>query len=118
KSLVAPPVPPAPTEPGPFLCYKVIRAKGTPAFVSLADVATQDQFATLAADVKKPSRLCLQASLGGPAPTPGLHLVCYKTGGTPRLAKRTAFVLGGFGGEPLAVSKVAEVCVPSQVTVP
>lgn len=125
KSLSGMPAPPVPPDPDHFQCYKVRISSGTPRFAPVLNLPVEDQFEAIAVDVKKPRRLCVPANKSGEDPGapahPG-HLLCYQVkavAGSPKFPGVTpVFVQNQFGPHTLSVSKLRELCVPSQVMVP
>lgn len=122
--LVSPPAAPTPPDPDYFSCYKVGKSKQTPKFEPVMGVQIEDAFGTLTVDVKKPTRLCNPASVNGL--TPGAadhptHLMCYQvrtSKQTPKFEKVSAIhTTNVIGTGQMDAAKVAEVCLPSTVTV-
>src|SRR5262249_20981208 len=114
---LAPPGPPAPTNPAVdhFQCYKVRPTHGAPKFQKILGVKVHDQFETTTVDLLKPIRLCAPANKNGEDPTAPqhpFHLLCYKTKTTP-FPETPTFTNSQFGpASPLLIHR-RELCVPS-----
>ncbi len=122
--LVSPPGLPVAPDPDYFSCYKVGKSKGTPKFQPVMGVTIEDALGTLTVDVKKPMRLCNPANVNGltpGSPAHAQHLLCYQV----RVKKLTSafskvsgiHTANIIGTGQLDAAKVAEVCLPSSVTV-
>jgi hypothetical protein len=124
KELGGPPPPPlaAPVT-RHFQCYKVKDLK-FPAKFQPIQVLIEDQFGTLALELKKPVKLCAPADKYGEdpsAPDAPEHLFCYKVKDL-KLPKFVAVsglsVNNQFGPERLDAKKPMELCVPALKNVP
>jgi hypothetical protein len=129
-----PPLDPALHAAGHYKCYTVRTTSGTPKFTPILAVPVEEQFtnAPKLYDLKKPTRLCA-AVLDKEHPPgthtlasdPDVHLMCYRAQVTrtkPRQTKSVpvegVLVNNQLGPERLETGKVAELCVPSTITVP
>ena len=84
-------------------------------------VTVQNAFetVTVTVNVKKPQRLCVQASKNGEPVTPSSaeSLLCYKAKSSGALNPApTAFLANQFGQQVYRVGQRREICVPTDLT--
>jgi hypothetical protein len=124
KSLEGPVDPLSPPGLDPFLCSKAKITRGTAKLPKGVQLDVGDQFAPgRTFDVKKPTHLCVTASVDGVKLTGApVSLVCFKTKparGQPKHQKRHGvFVNHAFGPGQLDTVKEDELCLPAQVQEP
>jgi len=103
-----------------FTCYDVKVTNGSGGAPS-PTVTVQNAFetVTVTVNVKKPQRLCVQASKNGEPVTPSSFesLLCYKGKSSGALNPApTAFLANQFGPQVYRVGQRREICVPTDLT--
>jgi hypothetical protein len=108
-----------------FTCYRATIAKGEPKFASpTAPLVADDLLSGEALDLKKITKLCLPADVGGATPgaaTRDARLVCYRATrakGAPKFVRQTVASNATTGAHVLVATGVADLCVPATEAAP
>jgi len=121
-SVAGPPAAPVAPDPDAFACYSVTTSRGTSKFTPVPAVALEDRFGSYTVGLKKPTRLCTPADVGGANPgAPGhpQHLLCYQAhlvGTEPGYAiARDIFTQNALYSGKVDAVQLREICVPTEV---
>lgn len=114
--------PPAPIPPDPddFKCYQARLSSGSTTPPAPTAVPVEDAFGTLQIDVRRPTQLCVPASVGGQSPQAPAHaegLLCFQartSKGHPSFSRETGlFTHNSLGTTRLDALRLSEICVPA-----